>query len=154
MNRFITAMLLAVGLSIPAAAAEYVVQIGAFRHPNPSFAEAASTVGQVSNRVTASGLTRVEVGSYASRTAAIEALERLRAAGYDDAFVRRSGAGNPAPAALAPRTPAVSAAPKPRGVQDELASLPADIRRRAVILDGRLHIKEGNRFIPIAEYGR
>lgn len=133
-----------------AQAADYVVQIGAFRNPASDFGELAAEYGTVSTSQSPSGLTRFQVGAFASESEARRALARLRAVGYADAFVLRKGNGNNFVSDL----PAVGAAPpsqSPRG-RSAVERLPADLRSQAVYLDGVLHIKDGDRFIPLDEY--
>lgn len=125
---------------------DYVVQIGALESPSERFAEPAQAIGDVRTSRAREGLTRYRVGSFPTKSAAEQALARLRAAGYQDAFVLRT-ASVPEGAAL----PAVSAAPP---ATDELAGLPENLRRRVVYLDGVLHVKEGERFTKLSDYLR
>jgi cell division septation protein DedD len=130
-----------------ALADDYVVQIGAFRQPQADFAERARQVGTVTLSTGTSGLTRFQVGGFATQREAREALTQLRAAGYADAFVRRLAST----AAPLEDLPAVGAGPPPHNTS-RLDALPADLRAKVVYLDGVLHVKEGDRFIPLAEY--
>ncbi len=142
------ATLVAIGFAVlsasAASAAEYVVQIGAFRRPSQDFAAAARQVGEVTTVVTSSGVTLFQVGTFGSFSEANEARSSLRAAGYADAFVRRARRS-------AASLPAVSAAPPAEGAT-RFERLPAELQARTVYLDGRLHVKEGDRFIPLSEY--
>jgi len=70
-----------------AAADEYSVQIGAFETPEPGFAEAAEKVGKLYQTRSPGGLTRIQVGRYASLEEANVALRALTGAGYSDAYV-------------------------------------------------------------------
>jgi cell division septation protein DedD len=130
-----------------AGAADYTVQIGAFRNPDPSFAESASRLGSVHTSRSEAGLTRFLVGRFPTRSAAQALLEKLRGAGYSDAFVRRADP--------APNLPDVAQGPRPSAAAEtgdaSLESLPADVRDKVVRLDGVLHIKEGDRFTPLSE---
>lgn len=134
-----------------AEAAEYVVQIGAFRNPHADFGEAAAEIGVLSTRESPSGLTRFVVGSFATEAEAQQAMRRLRAAGYSDAFVRRTIADARAIEDLPAieELPAVGAGPSERS---RFESLPRELRARTVYLDGVLHVKEGDRFTPLDEY--
>jgi len=157
-----TASLLLAATSI--SAEEYSVQIGAFRKPAPSFTEKAAAVGKLYTTKTASGLTRIQVGRFASKQEAAVAKAALLGAGYADAFVVRKGVaaartsstrkdttqtapGSPRPA----ESGVLRASPVDR---DPLAGVPEDLRDRVVILDGRLHVVEGDQFTPLDEYER
>ena len=130
------------------AAAEYVVQIGALSRANPGFAVDAMSVGTVMTSESEAGLIRYRVGPFASPSEARAAKAKLRAAGYPDAYIRRIQA-----------PPAVSSAPLsgsesvPPGTVD-ISTLPEEVRAKLVYLDGELHIKEGEKFVPLSKYTR
>jgi len=134
-------------IPLVANAGSYTVQIGTYRNPDHTVIEdrMPEDIGEIRTATTASGLTEFLVGSFGTFSEAEDALERLQGAGFDDAFVRRQG-------------------DSPRGsggtVTDEESNLPQDDRallsslseeeRRSVVyLDGRLHRKIGDQFIPL-----
>lgn len=145
---WITAAVL-VALASTTASAEFSVQIGAFRTVGSGFEDDARAFGSVYTDVTAAGVTRVRVGPFSSRAEADAAVRDIRAAGYNDAFVLRTGMD------ASSSLPSVAAAP-PVSVShtSDFDRLPADVRANAVYLDGALHVKEGDRFIPLREYNR
>lgn len=158
MKHRISPLLLAVVLTSPAVAvADYTVQVGAYNKPELANFKAAESVGAVHSTKMSSGLTQFSVGQYASNAEAQAALASLKAAGFGDAFVTKTGG----------RSHAVSSSRKThKGVQRVVARqakgydgtmapwmhLPAEIRAKLVILDGRPHIKEGGSFTPLAQY--
>lgn len=134
-----------------ASADEYSVQIGAFESPEPSFAEAAEKIGKLYETRSPTGLTRIQVGRYASLEEANVALRALAGAGYADAYVVNKSARLDA-AAREARTRTGSTVSTRGDDPNILANVPAELRERTVLLDGRLHVIEGNRFIPLREY--
>ena len=163
-----------------AADLEWTVQIGALRRPDAGFAAAAETVAPVRTTQTREGLTRFRVGRFDDPQDAERALGALRRAGYADAYVvqtRGAAAGLPAVSAgppptrgtsptshtsLTPHTsPTSHTSPTPhtsprlnpsRDGEQVIESLPESLRSRVVYLDGVLHVKDGDRFTPLAEH--
>lgn len=132
---------------------EYRVQIGAFRSPEASFAAAAESVGPVHHSKTAEGVVRIQVGRYATEEEASAARAMLLDAGYTGAFVVRTDrdAAPAVPSAPSvPSTPSDPSTPK----SDPLAGVPLALRDRVVILDGRIHVVEGDDLIPLDLYLR
>lgn len=157
---FATAAILAMTMlllsPLTASAEEYSVQIGAFRDVAPSFTQGAEKVGKLYKTKTASGITRIQVGRFASKEEAAIAKTALLGAGYADAFVVRKGvaAVRAAPTEKRARGSESSVLRPSAAVRDPLAGVPEDLRDRVVILDGRLHVVEGDRFIPLDQYDR
>jgi hypothetical protein len=168
--RFATTVALAASICIggvggagAAAADEYSVQIGAFERPDPSFVAAAEAIGKLYRSRNSNGLTRIQVGRYASLEEANVALRALAGAGYADAFVVNKsarlsdsaragevGQGGQRPLQASATT---SRSPSTRGDESNLlANVPAELRSRTVLLDGKLHVMEGDRFIPLRAY--
>ncbi len=129
--------------AISTVSAEHTIQIGALSKPYPAFAKAARQVGNVESGLTEDGLTLYQVGRYSTRDEAVSALQELRDAGYQDAFIRRLTGSRSMQAG--PRT----------GFSDlsaVLDQLPEETRSKVVYLDGVLHVKEGDQFTPLREY--
>lgn len=122
-------------------ASDFTVQIGAFKQLGTGFTEAAEEFGPVTRRINDVGITVVSVGSYATRDAAERALGAL-VADYPDAFVRST-------TTIAPPANTLAAT-----AQDNArwSQLPPEDRKNVVYLDGKLHIKRGDEFIPLADY--
>ena len=122
----------------------YSVQIGTYRTPDRDALEerVPADLGELRSTTTPSGLTQFRVGDFASREDAEEALDTLRESGFDDAFVRRLGET---------QAHTESESTKPRDDSALLSSLSEEERRNVVYLDGRLHRKVGDEFIPLED---
>lgn len=153
---FVVGLLLAIaGI---ANADEWSVQIGAFRSPRAGFADAAQAVGPVSKSLNSAGITRVQVGRYASEAEAMQAQDELRRLGYAGAYVVKKGVVKRGVANQPSSQARVESATSPRAsdpggdLETQLANVPPALRDRVVIVDGRLFIKEGQTFTPLEEY--
>lgn len=129
---------LVAGVSSVATAGEYSVQIGAFRDVESGYAERATAVGELYTERTRAGVTRFQIGRFASKQAAQAARSALIGAGYADAFVVEKAVADASRPDAAPSA-------------DPLASVPDSLRSRVVLLDGAYQVKEGDRFVPLAE---
>ncbi|MEO1576112.1 MAG: SPOR domain-containing protein [Pseudomonadota bacterium] len=121
----------------------YDVQIGAFKRPDASALTVPAGVGELRGVQGDDGLTRFVVGPFTSRAAADDARDQLRAAGYPGAFVRMDTNG----AAQLQERPAAFVAEEPTAS----VSMSDDEPGELVTLDGKLHRKIGDRFIPVEE---
>lgn len=147
-------LMASVGLFAGAASAgNFTVQIGAFRDAPSGFASAASEIGDLRTTRTDGGITRYRIGDFDTLTAAEAARTRLIGAGYRDAYVVQTRRSPGSPRVTAAAAPAPS--PRPASTaRDPLAGVPASIRSQVVLLDGRYHVKEGDRFIQLEQYLR
>lgn len=140
--------------------AEFSVQIGAFREPAPSFTEKAEGIGKLYRSQSPTGLTRLQVGRFATKKEADVARTALLGAGYAGAFVVEKGVRLQAAADstknsnVAGSRERVIVSKRSLRASDPMAGVPEDLRDRVVILDGRLHVVEGESFIPLDEYLR
>jgi hypothetical protein len=134
--------------------AQYSVQIAAYARPDSARLDTAQRIGTVHSHVTSKGITRFLVGPYATRDEARSALRMLREAGYADAFVRADGAATGTAmvreTVSAPLSDPSSVRSGPNA--SSWSHLSDEIRSKIVILDGQPHVKEGDRFIALAEY--
>lgn len=159
------------------AAQTYTVQIGAFREPAAGFVDAVSNHGEVVSETNAKGLTLISVGRFDERDSA-EALRAKMVASYPDAYVRRIRSANGAvsaasrPSSSAARPASVRAGSLSGLTEAELRTgngpllrgsardkqlwqgLSYEDQQRVVTLDGQLHIKLDDRFVPLAQYQR
>ncbi len=145
--------------------AEYTIQVGAFGKPSQAFADRVRELGEVNTTQNARGMTVFTVGRYATSDAANADIERVRRE-FPDAFVRsmpdsaRSPDAKANAVAAADDTQGAERAGYPRLISGTTRdselwnSLSAEERRRVVYLDGVLHVKEGESFVPLAEYRR
>ncbi len=124
----------------------YSVQIATYKNLPENFVESAEKYGSV-HTSQGEGLTRVSVGDFDSRNAAQNLLSQLKQAGYEDAFIKRTGSimssnqhhdnshDHPSP-----------------GSGSQMAkfrNLPDSEKERAVFINGTLHLKQGSGFIPV-----
>ena len=148
--------------AIPASA-EYTIQVGAFSKPSQAFADQLRELGEVNTAQNGRGMTVFTVGRYESASAAKADVERVRLR-YADAFVRAMPeAARSASVAMttpAPRQPQAASPARSRLVSGTSQNselwdgLTDEERRRVVYLDGVLHLKQGESFVPLAEYRR
>ncbi|MFK7794853.1 MAG: SPOR domain-containing protein [Gammaproteobacteria bacterium] len=120
----------------------YSVQIATYRNLPNNFLTSAEAFGEV-HTSQANGLTRVSIGSFSNRNEAQALLSQLKKAGYEDAFISHLGASS---------SPSSSEHNNPTSPSSEMAkfrNLSDAEKDRAVFVDGKLHLKEGNQFIPI-----
>ncbi len=147
------------------ALAEYAVQVGAFSKPSQAFADAVRELGEVNTAQSDAGITVFTVGRYATVDAAQADLARIQTT-YPDAFVRNMPAGARQPQDLPQDNAVVAAVDKTPGADksryvsgttedsDLWNSLSDEERRRVVYLDGVLHVKQGEQFVPLTDYRR
>jgi len=110
----LAAGLLCAASASTALAADYTVQIGAFgAAPEKAFTRDASEFGEVMVNEAGDGVTRVSVGRYTTKSAAIAAQTRLRIAGYNDAYITSVKSGLSAGTNRQPAAPAQTAAVQP-----------------------------------------
>ena len=143
MRKIRIAILLSGLIPFVAHANGYTVQIGTYRNPDRDLIEdQVADIGEINTATTTSGMIEYLVGPFATDGEAQGALQRLQAAGFGDAFVRRTADSREHAQAHGQRFP-----------QEEeselLSSLSEEERRTVVYLDGRLHRKIGDRFIPL-----
>ncbi len=146
-------------------AERYTIQIGAFSTPSERFAEAARREGSLYYTPRAGGMVALSLGRYDSFASAQDELARLQDL-YPNAYVRRADPDAalrwPTGAADVIATASGDApARDPKPTRDAsstddaiLATLSEAERKNVVYLDGKLHVKEGNRFTPLREYQR
>lgn len=159
--RWLPLALALVGWSTATTAAEYAIQVGAFKSPTQTFAENLRSYGEVNTSQSSSGITIFTVGRYGSVDEAKGDLNRI-AADYPGAFVRNmpSAAGSVDVASMASgastaATRKVATQQRKKSPDTQLwDSLSDSERRRVVYLDGVLHLKQGDQFVPLDEYRR
>lgn len=147
-------LLLTLAVSGVAYADSFNVQIGAYRNPDVIGIEVPATIGEIQRSKGPDGLTRLMVGPFASRDAAEKAQDELKAAGFGGAFIRATLDASMATArsqtkSAAPRVAVKHESGAAQRDLDILAGLSAEERRDLVYLDGRLHRKVGDEFIPL-----
>lgn len=130
-------------------ASDYTVQIATYRTLPNNFVKSAEEFGEVLTSQ-AGDLTRVSIGSFNTKDQAQELLSRLRQAGYKDAFIKRTDADVTAHSSHASNsTHHHDHHSLPGSEMEKLRNLSATDKERAVFLDGKLHLKDGNKFILV-----
>lgn len=133
------------------------VQIGAYKNLSDQVLDKANALGDIQT-IKSGSVTRVVVGSYSSRKSAQTDLDRAQAAGYSDAFITTLDRTKSLPASYSSSSAhnhasSVSSSHGhthlPNHINAKLKGLSEEELSRTVILDGKLHFKEGGRFIPI-----
>ena len=73
----------------------YTVQIGAFKNPpEEKLSTLNKEIGKVQSEDAGKGLKRILVGSFSSQSDAESALVKIKAAGFNNAFIKTIAAGN------------------------------------------------------------
>lgn len=159
--RWLPLALALVGWSATTNAAEYAIQVGAFKSPSQNYAENLRSYGEVNSSQSSSGVTVFTVGRYSSVDEAKSDLNRI-ASDYPGAFVRNLPSSASSASNIGNIGSTRSAAPRKAATQQSRKtpdtqlweSLSESERRRVVYLDGVLHLKQGDQFVPLAEYRR
>lgn len=138
-----------------AVAADFTIQIGAYQNLSDNIIQRAESLGSVKTS-SVGKLTRVTIGSYASRESAAQDLARVKASGFDGAFVRTAVSSSTAAvvAQQASHYDTHSHGPDthvhlPNSIQRKLDEIDIEDRENVVILDGKLHRKVGDSFVPL-----
>lgn len=126
------------GLASISFAGDFTVQLAALSKPNPEFETQAANHGEVRTSASPEGLIRYRIGHFDTLFDAEEFVIKLRNEGFTRAYV----------VALSETAVAIESSTE----LPELGSLPSDVRDQVVLLDGELHVKEGDNFIPVAQY--
>ncbi len=126
----------------------YTVQIATYKNLPTNFLTSAEAFGDVHTSQTGE-LTRVSVGSFNSRSEAQALLSRIKQAGYDDAFINQLGTSNAANRSHSSSSSQDSFQANPSSEMAKFRNLPEAEKDRAVFVDGKLHLKDGNQFIPV-----
>lgn len=139
---FVASFLLATCLSLPSHAHEqaalYSVQVGAFASPAQGFRESLTQYGSVT--VDNSGaLARFLVGNFKKRSEAELLRDELQREGFGDAFVRSIGVVTDHAHESGPVA----------SEQARIDALSEEQRNNVVYLDGVLHLKNGDSFVPL-----
>jgi len=117
----------------------YTVQVATYRNVPSNFVESLNQYGKV-HAIQAGELTRVSIGSFDSRDGATNLLNKLRNEGFDDAFINRLGASTSSHS---------HSKIEQSSEMTKFHSLSPSEQDQAVFLDGKLFLKQGERFIPV-----
>ncbi len=159
----LSAVMLAGGYVQSVNADDYGVQVGAFEVIDPAFIDKLVGYGEIIE-LSNDGLTRVIVKAGNSRADNEYLLKTLQDAGFGDAFIRSLGATsevnasykrgrkvNPSDHDINSSGEHLHNGQSHRHIEEDAAwlRLSPEERRNAVYLDGKLHLKQGDEFIPL-----
>ncbi len=135
MNRFLIALIFIIlPISVHAEDTEiFSVQIGTYKQFSEEAKKSALKYGEV-HVFTFKNLSRVTVGEFTSREAATTLLHKLQAAGFKDAFVRRTGYTDLSQA---------------KTTVEKFNILISEMDAQAFYLDGYMYLYQGNGYIKI-----
>ncbi len=127
----------------------YSVQIAAYKYLPDNFIKSAEKYGSVHTSHLGE-LTRVSVGNFENKNAALELLLQLKKAGYDDAFINHiSSSMISNRSQISPQPYQHENHASPSSEMTKFRNLSEAEKERAVFIDGKLHLKQGNRFMLI-----
>ena len=134
-------------------AEQYAVQIEASKSPQLQHYEALKVHGNLYTGKASNGYIWTRLGSYENKSRALDILKEVHAAGYNNAIITVQKSNN---------ITSLSGLSKPTKHQYEIENfdvktlkewkmLTADQQANLVYLDGELHVKNGDKFIPLVE---
>ena len=139
-------------VTVPAIASQYAVQLEASKSPDLNRYQALSVHGSLYTVAASNGYTRTRLGPYENKSKALDVLDKVKAAGYADAFIAKQQNND--------ITASVASHPVKRQYDienfdvktlKEWKMLTPEQQANLVYLDGKLHVKNGNKFTPLHE---
>jgi len=172
MRKLFSSIALSLALTTGANAAEYTVQVGAYRTITQQTIERAQRHGQTFQREGSDNLKRLTVGSFSSRANAKNMRDKLQAAGYTGAFVTRledssssysqqdsfstgSNSSEYTNSGVSHQSSSSYNQPRSsykRGSSYTIDDLSSDERQQATYLDDQLRILSNGRFYTVDQY--
>ena len=132
------------------------MQLEASKSPNLDRYKDLTEHGRLYTVAADHGYTRTRLGPYENKSKALDVLDKVHAAGYTDAFIAKQQNGD--------TTSSVSSSMKSPASKyqydienfdvrtlKEWKMLTPEQQANLVYLDGVLHVKNGNKFIPLDE---
>jgi hypothetical protein len=119
-------------------AESYSVQIAAYKNLPDNFIKSVKKYGSVHTSQLGE-LTRVSVGNFENKSAALELLLQLKKSGYEGAFIRH----------MSSSIASNQSQNSPRSEMAKFRTLSEPEKERAVFINGKLHFKQGNQFIAV-----
>ena len=142
-------------ITVPAMASQYAVQLEASKSPDLNRYQALSVHGNLYTIAASNGYTRTRLGPYENKSKALDVLDKVKAAGYADAFIAKQQGGD-----ITASVSSVASHPVKRQYDienfdvktlNEWKMLTPEQQANLVYLDGKLHVKNGNKFTPLHE---
>ncbi len=130
-------------------AGTYAIQLAASKTPELATFASLEEFGNLYTTDAGNGLIRTRLGPYLSKQTALEALTKVHAAGHSTAFLANAGSDD-----MGSGTSMTFENTSSNYQQDstELQGLSEEQQANVVNLDGTLHIKNGDDFIPLSEF--
>jgi len=122
----------------------YSIQIATYKNLPENFVASAEKYASV-HTSQSGGLTRVSVGRFNNRSEAQDLLSQLKLAGYEDAFISQTGSSMTSTLHHDDSHHQKS----PGSEMAKFRNLSPSEKDRAVFVDGKLHLKQGDKFIPV-----
>ena len=120
----------------------YSIQIGAYKNLPDDLIKTVEKFGDVHTHQSGD-LTRISIGNFRSRSKAQEFLLLIHQAGYQDAFISRLNTiSTTSNRQKTHQSDSISEMTK-------FSNLSNADKDKAVFIHGKLHLKEGNQFIPV-----
>lgn len=134
-------------------ASQYAVQLEASRSPQPEQFNTLSIHGNIYTEAANNGYIRTRLGPYGSKSRALEVLNEVHQAGFPNAIIaKHQGNEMSSPAVI------TNSSKHKYDVENfdvktlkEWKMLTPEQQKNLVYLDGMLHVKNGDRFIPLRE---
>jgi hypothetical protein len=153
MQKFRSLLVVLSLISAPSWASQYAIQLEASKVPKLERYRSLSAFGSLYTEAAGNGYIRTRLGPYQSRGEALEVLDQVHSAGYRDAIITPQTGQKKTIAAL-PANPG-----KHRydiesfdvKTLKEWKMLSPEQQKNLVYLDGALHVKSGNEFVPLYE---
>lgn len=136
-------------------ASQYAVQLEASKTPQPEKFSTLSIHGNVYTEAASNGYIRTRLGPYNSKGRALEVLNEVHQAGYPNAIIAKHQSNSST--TITPAITSKSAKHKydienfDVKTLEEWKMLTPEQQNNLVYLDGKLHVKNGDSFIPLSE---
>ena len=166
MRKLLSGLVLSLTLITSANAADYTVQVGAYRTITQQAIDKAQRHGQTFQRRGSDNLERLSVGRFSNRADAKNMRDKLQAAGYSGAFVSRiedsSSAGTQFNSHSSKQSATSNTSYTSSNVTQKtrksssssytIDDLSRDERQKATYLDDQLRILSNGRFYTVEQY--
>lgn len=150
-NHFKTILLLSL-VSGQSLAGQYAIQLEASKSPHLPRFDTLHAYGSLYTEAADNGYIRTRLGPYDSKDQARETLQQIHDVGFPEAImVKHQSGGVSQPVALKNTTQTSDIENFDVKTLKEWNMLTPEQQKNLVYLDGKLHIKDGDSFTPLAE---
>ena len=136
-------------------ASQYAIQLEASRSPQPEQFNSLDVHGNIYTEAANNGYIRTRLGPYGSKSRALEVLNEVHQAGFPNAIIakHKNNVSTSPSQAITKKS-----ANRQYDIEDfdvktlkEWKMLTPEQQNNLVYLDGKLHVKNGDSFIPLSE---